>query len=493
MAVTNEQAIKLFNDIKDVCIDVIKDAHEFIKTHDLKRNTYYTDKYPGLSTDFFYEEKYFKEADRQKIPFLRYRIPKYEMKQYPKDKEYYSLIFEGYRTEHINLKDYEKIEKINDWINSEADVLKIFTDKEKISDYTIRGVVSDIVERYLYMTNATESVPDDIDELINPYVAQRLLFYLEDTLYFDICIPICLATFDKEIKLDENAKIIKISEELQKARQIKCKYEVAAEDWVAACATHMIVLHNCNYKKGENDSGISLLQDYSCYPLEKIDEIIGIVRVATGYEIGYEHIFCVPKDWIYETTADLAAVYGAKSHFVNHKYIKMNWINLPVSYISKEQCDDIVALYDGYQKKEKKLKFSLMRLNRCMLRDELDDITTDACIGLESLLAGGTHTEITNAIASRMPFVLSKVDNVQYSPANGRHYMKKIYNLRSRIVHGDKLKDKDIYIENDQTRIYIPEMAVDFLRIVLKFMIQNPTYLNVEEIDTYIDSLVSNP
>ena len=87
--------------------------------------------------------------------------------------------------------------------------------------------------------------------------------------------------------------------------------------------------------------------------LEKIDEIMGIVRLATGYEIGYEHIFCVPQDWIYETTADLAAVYGAKSHFVNHKYIKSNWINLPVSYVSEEQCDDIVALYDGYQKNEK--------------------------------------------------------------------------------------------------------------------------------------------
>lgn len=69
--------------------------------------------------------------------------------------------------------------------------------------------------------------------------------------------------------------------------------------------------------------------------------------------------------------------------------------------------------------------------------------------------------------------------------------MKKIYNLRSRIVHGDKLKDKDIYIENDQDRIYIPKMAVDFLRIVIMFMIQNPEYLNVEEIDRYIDSLVS--
>jgi len=36
-------------------------------------------------------------------------------------------------------------------------------------------------------------------------------------------------------------------------------------------------------------------------------------------------------------------------------------------------------------------------------------------------------------------------------------------------------------------------MAVDFLRIVLVFMIKNPIYLNVEEIDGYIDSLVSKP
>ena len=168
MAVTDEQALKLFNDIKDICLDIIKDAHEFIKTHDLEKNTYYTDKYPGLSTDFFYDDKYFKEEDRQKIPFLKYKIPKYEMKQYPKDKKYYSMILKTYRTEHINLKDYKKIEKINDWINSETDILKLFTKKDKLSEYTIRGVVDDIVERYLYVTNATEKIPDDIDEMIKP-------------------------------------------------------------------------------------------------------------------------------------------------------------------------------------------------------------------------------------------------------------------------------------------------------------------------------------
>ena len=34
--------------------------------------------------------------------------------------------------------------------------------------------------------------------------------------------------------------------------------------------------------------------------------------------------------------------------------------------------------------------------------------------------------------------------------------MKKIYNLRSRIVHGDELKDKDIYIGNGENRKSFP-------------------------------------
>lgn len=418
---------------------------------------------------------------------------KYEMKSYPEDKKYYPSIFEGYRTEYIDLKKYEKINDIRQWINSEPEMLRLFTDKGELSDYIIRGIVSDIVERYLFITNATEIIPDDMEEMIKPYVAERLLFYLEETLYFDIGIPICLATFAKDaIKIDENVEIIRIPEQLQKARQIICKYEVAKEDWVAACATHMIVLYNYNYKKDGDYSFDSIMQDYTCYPLEKIDEIFGMIRVATGYHIGYEHIFCIPKDWIYETIADLNAVYGAKSHFVNPKFVKMNWVNLPVSFVTEAQCDEIASLYESYKNNVKKLKFPIMRFNRCMLRDEVDDMTTDACIGLESLLAGSTHTEITNAIASRIPLVFSKVGDPEYLATNGRGYMKKIYNLRSRIVHGDELKDKDIYIGNGENRIYIPKMAVDFLRLTLLFMIKNPTYLKVEEIDAYIDSLVLN-
>ena len=70
--------------------------------------------------------------------------------------------------------------------------------------------------------------------------------------------------------------------------------------------------------------------------------------------------------------------------------------------------------------------------------------------------------------------------------------MREIYNLRSRIVHGGELKDKDIYLQNGNTKLYIPKIAVDFLRIVLKFMIKNPQYLSSEEMDKYLDSIISN-
>ena len=132
-----------------------------------------------------------------------------------------------------------------------------------------------------------------------------------------------------------------------------------------------------------------------------------------------------------------------------------------------------------------------MRFNRCMLRDQIDDMTTDACIGLESLLAGGTHGEISSTIASRMPIVLSKGLKSDYAPDKSRTYMKKIYNLRSRIVHGDKLREKDIYIAEGKNRVDIRKAAVDFLRLTLSFMIKNPEYLDVQNIDRYIDTLIA--
>ena len=162
------------------------------------------------------------------------------------------------------------------------------------------------MNRYLYTTNATESIPDDLEEKIKVYVVKKLSFYFSDKLYFDIGIPICLATFHRDtIKLDDNVEIVRISDDLQKARQALCKYEVGAENWLAACATHMIVLHNYHFAKTEGESFDYVTQNYKAYPLQIIDDIVGIIRIVTGYEIGYEQMFCMPIHWMYRTVADL--------------------------------------------------------------------------------------------------------------------------------------------------------------------------------------------
>lgn len=488
-----EEKLKIiYRDITEVCIEVAKDAHTFIGSHELKGDFIVSAKYPTLHNQMFYDEKYYEAEKLEEIPYLKYRIPKYEMRGFPGDRQYYTAIFEVYRKEKIDLKEYKKIDEIRDTINSDPEVVKIFTEKEKLYESFIRTLVERIVERYLYMTKASEIIPENIEEEIKPYIIERLWFYFYDTLFFDICVPICLATFEKDIKLDDTVEIVAISEELQKARQVECNYEVAHENWVAACATHMIVLHNCSYTKNSEYSFNSVMRDYSCYPLDKIDEILSVIRVATGYDIGYEQIFCIPDKWVYNTAADLPAICGTKSHFVNPRFMKGHWMQLPVSFVTAEQCDEISCLYKGFKSNENKLRFPLMRLNRCMLRDKMDDMTTDACIGIESLLAGGTKGEITYTISNRIPIVLSKVGNTEYNPQECRKYMKKIYNLRSRIVHGGELKDKDIYLQNGDTKLYIPQIAVDFLRLALEFMIKNPQYLSPDEIDKYLDSIISN-
>lgn len=261
MKALEEKIRKVFNDIMDICVEVAKDAHRFIGTHELKSDFFVSSEYPALSNQIFYDEHFFEEEKLEQVPYLKYKIPKYEMRRFPESRKYYTAIFEGYRRDRINLNDYGKIDEIKDEINSDPETVKIFTDNDKVSAGFIRIIVDGIVERYLYMTKASEIIPENIEEKIKPFIIERLRYYFDQVLFFDICIPICLAKFEKNILLDDVAEIVEIPEELQKARQAECNYEVAHEDWVAACATHMIVLHNYSYTKKTEYTFNSVMHD----------------------------------------------------------------------------------------------------------------------------------------------------------------------------------------------------------------------------------------
>ena len=470
-------------------------AHKYLESH--SRIVGYL-KYPVRKIIFPKDNPKYSRF-HQEIPYLLYDIPRYELKGFPEDRIQYGAIFNGYGSDRINIASVDGYSELLDYINQSSDLKKLMLEEDKLEglEYRVKSIISGIVERYLYSINASQSIPDDLDDKLKPLVAEKILRYIDPQLNIDIYIPVCLATFeDDNIKLSEQVEITRIPDDIQKSRQQACSYETHNEDWLASCATHMIVLHNYHFKNDEYISINTVTQNYHAYPLQVIDEVMAIIRVVTGYTIGYEQILCYPLNWIDSFCADLTPLYGAKSHFVNAKEIEKMWMQLPIKKISSEQASEIQKLYTiAFSRTDDKSKggltFALKRLNRCMLRDEDDDMAIDATIGLEALLAGGTKSEITYTISNRIPVVFAHEHNDYYTPQNCRAIMKKIYNYRSKIVHGATLKEKDKYHEINDSKVSVEKIAVDFLRYTLLFVLHNPKYLDAKKLDEFIDCSVS--
>ena len=145
-----------------------------------------------------------------------------------------------------------------------------------------------------YKTNATSNIPEDLDEQMRPFVAERLLRFLAKELRIDILVPVCLATFEEDIiQLSDNIEIKRMSDEIQKSRQQACSYEASNEDWAAACATHMIVLHNYHFKNTGDNSINSATKNYNSYPLKEIDKIIAAIKVVS--DVYKRQVFISPE------------------------------------------------------------------------------------------------------------------------------------------------------------------------------------------------------
>lgn len=493
MLVSREIVKEFSNLFLELAKSTAKIAHKYIGEHD-RINGYY--KYPVKMEIFPRTNPQYSHLFEE-IPFLIYDIPKYRMDDYPKDKILYSAIFNGYNDDCVDCTTLNEFDILINYISSEPELKKIICEEDDNLIFKIKRTNVEIVERYLYMTNATSHIPEDLDDKMRNFVSERLLRFVAKKLDIDIIIPICLATFeDDEIKLSDHIEIKRMPEEIQKSRQQACSYEANNEDWVAACATHMIVIHNYHFINKGNNSINSATQNYNSYPLKEIDMVISAIKIVTGYSIGYAQILTRPLGWIDGFCADLIPLYGAKAHFINPKETDKFWAHLPVSNINHEQSSTLLKVYQNIikctEKEEKSnLIFSLNRFNRCMLRNEKDDMATDATIGIEALLSGGAKGEITYTISNRIPVVFAYEHNELYTPSNSRAIMKKIYNYRSRVVHGGKMKENDKIIEINGKKYDVAEVAVDFLRYSLLFMLDNQKFLDAKKIDEYMDSVIS--
>lgn len=469
-------------------------SYEYLKTH---KNIFSFERYPVLKETFPRDDPEFTDLYNT-VPYLIYNIPKYHLGDFPKDKIQYGGVFLKFFDEDCvdctQLIDFNELVEFIQQNTAIREMLTEKTDYQSLSSQ-IKYMINSIVERFLYITGP--SVSENLREALRPFVIEKISRYVLDTLDIDIYVPLCLISFeDDNIELAKGVEIIRIPDDIQKSRQQACTYESTNENWIAACATHMLVLHNFEFENSKELSINTSCKEYRSYPLEIIDSVIAVLRIVTGYNLGYAQILTRPLGWLDSFCADLIPLYGSKSHFYNSAESKKAWYLLTVSKISHEQALKIQQLYSvAYTYKEndskKSLYFALRRLNRCMLRNETDDIVTDATIGLEALLSGNSKTEISYTISNHIPVVFSKIKNELYTAQNSRAIMKQIYDYRSKIVHGSEIKDKVANVTIDEHIIPAEQVAVDFLRYTLQFILENIEYTNATEFDSYIDTLIS--
>jgi hypothetical protein len=101
--------------------------------------------------------------------------------------------------------------------------------------------------------------------------------------------------------------------------------------------------------------------------------------------------------------------------------------------------EDVRRLYNLILgRREERVAIALKRLNSCMTRDDAVDAILDATIGLEVLLGDQENQALSYKLRLRAG-ALARLSGTR-KPADVVASVKKIYEVRSAIVHGLKTK-----------------------------------------------------
>ncbi len=307
-----------------------------------------------------------------------------------------------------------------------------------------------------------------------------------DKLDFKIIVPLVFvdSDFGNEIASDAS-RIFKISEALQLSLAAKYKFRQGEENTVRGA-----VLYAADFGMW-NTSNVAWLDVYNRFERgsfyaeikSKIDLYFSCIKVITGKSVGYGEIVAVPQGWGPPEVQDIKPVYSYHLREFPEEFAKHGWYNDPIKiteekFIRAENLFNIIVNEDDHR-----LFIACRRFNSLFLRNNEEDAIIDIAIGLEVLLCSDSRTEIAYRLANRLA-LLSKIADVSpFTPSEMRYLCKKMYDYRSRIIHGDKNYEKYKTINFRGDKVAITSISLEILRFVIKFTSLNRQYSDVDAID----------
>ncbi len=431
-----------------------------------------------------------KHDDYPEMDFFDSGIPRFSKSSYKKNHYTSLLTIDGKKHNDIGpFNEYYDLVKADHYLRNyyELDEKAKFTeDSEKLYTSIYSHILlSFFIERYIHLNNESFSFNQSLfDKLFDKWYNS----VYQNPLRIDILIPLIFLDFEiDEIEIDENIFLTKIPDGLQLARNTQTSFTDSSNSIVVGGASHMLVLRNWTIPNAHYDSRRHSLYDINSYKtvMDIVNDFLCALRISTGLETGTSQILTVPNDWEDIPKADLPDVFFCSVRNYPSHFDDFGWLNKP-SIIKQTKLEQTRDIYQKIRTTEKNnIRLAINRLNGAFLRSKEEDTILDTTIALETLITHDSKSEITYRLSSRIAALCSieKFENYEQWEVFG--LCKKVYSYRSDVIHGNTKKiNKSRKIKSkDDKEIPTIQLSISLLRHVLKILLLNPQYAELEMID----------
>ncbi len=317
--------------------------------------------------------------------------------------------------------------------------------------------------------------------------------YFADQVPIDVVVPLLMiqAEFD-EFRFGTHVVIRRMDTRFQRERATLLHSEHHVHEWAAQAATHAVVIEGRSLSRAKRFSLTGYpweVEDSEAVPITLVERVLASIRIATGFNTGYAQVL-IHYRYVNSEHSDSFQpdIHGIPVRRYPVSFDHWGWLR-PTPIITVSQAEDAAHLFGPLEQvpESSTLAIAARRINDCYLRDRKDDAILDAVIAFETLLSDDEHQELTHKLALRVAAILKREPNPPKSPVEAFSEIKRIYAYRSKLVHG---KSKEVgkylakYFGGDANRPLAA--ALDYLRFVMRFLLQNEKYRNPAEIDRHL-------
>jgi hypothetical protein len=325
-------------------------------------------------------------------------------------------------------------------------------------------VSGDAVRLVATTLNRAASVGDFSEATLLEIYRQLEQGLLADELRGDLIYPLALRRLEisESIKVSEGVFIEPLTPETQLARAISGGSSSNVNPYLVAAATHAVVLKNRTFDNRGGSLKRQLLAPYNPPGLAEVDLVCEALAIVSGLDVGYAQVCVRPDGWADDTwklglppVESLATVSNYPLALNDRRWLREHE---PVGASALER---LPGAFAALRATDRRARLASRRLAQTARREFSDDALIDACIGIEALLSQ-EHTELTHRMGLRAATALVAMG---WKPSIAYQVLKKVYDYRSAIVHGDVPKKSTVEVLGREYPV--SESAIHLLRELL--------------------------